>query len=226
MLEKKKMIEKAEALLKKGVLIRDVSRIDIRGTLKAQTDVEIDVNCVFEDNVSLGQNTTVGQNCYLNRCKIGNNVHIKPNTIIFGATIGNGCVVGPYARIRPGTVIKNDVQIGNFVEIKNSTINDGTKINHLSYIGDATLGKNINLGAGTITCNYDGEKKHKTVIESNSFIGSGTRLVAPIKIAKGSYIGAGSTLTKDTIGDGTLTIARARQVTIEKWKKRDKKGKK
>tara|TARA_B100000029_G_scaffold71949_2_gene63838 strand:+ start:369 stop:1742 length:1374 start_codon:yes stop_codon:yes gene_type:complete len=225
-LEKKKMIEKAEALLKKGVLIRDVSRIDIRGTLKAQTDVEIDVNCVFEDNVSLGQNTTVGQNCYLNRCKIGNNVHIKPNTIIFGATIGNGCVVGPYARIRPGTVIKNDVQIGNFVEIKNSTINDGTKINHLSYIGDATLGKNINLGAGTITCNYDGEKKHKTVIESNSFIGSGTRLVAPIKIAKGSYIGAGSTLTKDTIGDGTLTIARARQVTIEKWKKRDKKGKK
>jgi len=225
-LEKKKMIEKAETLLKKGVLIRDVSRIDIRGTLKAQSDVEIDVNCVFEDNVSLGQNTTVGQNCYLNRCKIGNNVHIKPNTIIFGATIGNGCVVGPYARIRPGTVIKNDVQIGNFVEIKNSTINDGTKINHLSYIGDATLGKNINLGAGTITCNYDGEKKHKTVIESNSFIGSGTRLVAPIKIAKGSYIGAGSTLTKDTIGDGTLTIARARQVTIEKWKKRDKKGKK
>ncbi len=223
-LEKKKMIEKANLLLKKGVLIHDVNRIDIRGNLKTKEDVEIDINCIFEDQVSLGKNTVIGHNCYLNRCKIGDNVHIKPNTIIFGSTIGNDCVIGPYARIRPGTVIKKNVQIGNFVEVKNSTIDDGTKINHLSYIGDAVLGKNINLGAGTITCNYDGEKKYKTVIESNSFIGSGTRLVAPIRIAKGSYIGAGSTLTKDTSGDGSLTIARSRQVTIKKWKKRVQKG--
>lgn len=224
-LEKRKMIEKANLLLKRGVLIHDVNRIDIRGNLKTKEDVEIDINCIFEDDVSLGKNTVIGHNCYLNRCKIGDNVHIKPNTIIFGSTIGNNCIIGPYARIRPTTTIKKNVQIGNFVEVKNSTIDDGTKVNHLSYIGDAVLGKNINLGAGTITCNFDGEKKHKTIIESDSFIGSGTKLVAPIKIAKGAYIGAGSTLTKDTSGDGSLTIARSRQVTIKKWKKRVQKGK-
>jgi len=226
LLEKKKMIEKANKLLKKGVLIRDINRIDIRGNLKTKTDVEIDINCVFEDEVSLGQNTIIGQNCYLNRCKIGNNVHIKPNTIIFGATIGDGCVIGPYARIRPGTVIKNNVQVGNFVEIKNSTIDEGTKINHLSYIGDAILGKDINIGAGMITCNFDGDKKDKTIIESGSFIGSGTELVAPIKIKKGSYVAAGSTLTKDTVGKGSLTIARSKQVTVKNWKNRINKGKK
>ena len=226
LMEKQKILEKANRLIEKGVLIRDVHRIDIRGNLKVKEDVEIDVNCIFEDEVTLGKNTTVGHNCYLNRCKIGNNVHIKPNTIIFGATIGDDCTIGPYARIRPGTTIKKNVQIGNFVEVKNSTINDGTKINHLCYIGDAVLGKDINLGAGTITCNFDGQAKHKTIIESNSFIGSGTMLVAPIKIARGAYIAAGSTLTKDTPGAGSLTIARSRQVTIKQWDKRVKKGKK
>ena len=225
-LERKLLVKKATNLLNKGVLIRDVQRTDIKGDLKVQKDVDIDINCIFEDKVTIGSNSTIGHNCYLNRCKIGKNVHIKPNTIIFGATIGDNCIVGPYARIRPGAVLKNNSQVGNFVEVKNSTIGSGTKINHLSYIGDATLGSNINVGAGCITCNYDGEKKYKTVIESNSFIGSGTRLVAPVTVAKGSYIAAGSTVTKDTPGGGSLTIARSKQVSIPKWKSKTIKGKK
>ena len=225
-LERKLLVKKATNLLNKGVLIRDVQRTDIKGDLKVQKDVDIDINCIFEDKVTIGSNSTIGHNCYLNRCKIGKNVHIKPNTIIFGATIGDNCIVGPYARIRPGAVLKNNSQVGNFVEVKNSTIGSGTKINHLSYIGDATLGSNINVGAGCITCNYDGENKYKTVIESNSFIGSGTRLVAPVTVAKGSYIAAGSTVTKDTPGGGSLTIARSKQVSIPKWKSKTIKGKK
>ena len=225
-LERKLLVKKATDLLNKGVLIRDVQRTDIKGDLKVQKDVDIDINCIFEDKVTIGSNSTIGHNCYLNRCKIGKNVHIKPNTIIFGATIGDNCIVGPYARIRPGAVLKNNSQVGNFVEVKNSTIGSGTKINHLSYIGDATLGSNINVGAGCITCNYDGENKYKTVIESNSFIGSGTRLVAPVTVAKGSYIAAGSTVTKDTPGGGSLTIARSKQVSIPKWKNKTIKGKK
>jgi bifunctional UDP-N-acetylglucosamine pyrophosphorylase/glucosamine-1-phosphate N-acetyltransferase len=225
-LERKLLIKKANDLLNKGVLIRDVMRTDIKGDLKVQKDVEIDINCIFEDKVAIGSNTTIGHNCYLNRCKIGKNVHIKPNTIIFGATIGDNCIVGPYARIRPGTILKNDAQVGNFVEVKNSIIGNRTKINHLSYIGDAELGADINVGAGCITCNYDGEKKHKTIIEANSFIGSGTRLVAPVKVGKGSYIAAGSTVTKDTPGGGSLTIARSKQVSLPKWKSKATKGKK
>ena len=225
-LERKLLVKKATNLLNKGVLIRDVQRTDIKGDLKVQKDVDIDINCIFEDRVTIGSNSTIGHNCYLNRCKIGKNVHIKPNTIIFGATIGDNCIVGPYARIRPGAVLKNNSQVGNFVEVKNSTIGSGTKINHLSYIGDATLGSNINVGAGCITCNYDGENKYKTIIESNSFIGSGTRLVAPVTVAKGSYIAAGSTVTKDTPGGGSLTIARSKQVSIPKWKNKTIKGKK
>ena len=225
-LERKLLVKKATNLLNKGVLIRDVQRTDIKGDLKVQKDVDIDINCIFEDKVTIGSNSTIGHNCYLNRCKIGKNVHIKPNTIIFGATIGDNCIVGPYARIRPGAVLKNNSQVGNFVEVKNSTIGSGTKINHLSYIGDATLGSNINVGAGCITCNYDGENKYKTIIESNSFIGSGTRLVAPVTVAKGSYIAAGSTVTKDTPGGGSLTIARSKQVSIPKWKNKTTKGKK
>jgi len=225
-LERKLLVKKATNLLNKGVLIRDVQRTDIKGDLKVQKDVDIDINCIFEDKVTIGSNSTIGHNCYLNRCKIGKNVHIKPNTIIFGATIGDNCIVGPYARIRPGAVLKNNSQVCNFVEVKNSTIGSGTKINHLSYIGDATLGSNINVGAGCITCNYDGENKYKTVIESNSFIGSGTRLVAPVTVAKGSYIAAGSTVTKDTPGGGSLTIARSKQVSIPKWKNKTIKGKK
>ena len=225
-LEKKYLLRKAERLLENGTLVRDPSKTEIRGDLKVKNNVEIDINCVFEDNVSIGDNTKIGHNCYFNRCKIGSNVHVKPNTIIFGSTIGNRCIVGPYARIRPGSILKNEVHVGNFVEVKNSSIGERTKVNHLSYIGDAQLGSDINIGAGTITCNYDGNKKHKTSIESNSFIGSGTRLVAPVKIAKGSYIAAGSTVTKDTPGGGSLTIARSKQVSIPKWRDRHIKGKK
>ena len=225
-LEQKYLRHKAEKLLEAGTLIRDPSRTDIRGNLRVSKNVEIDINCVFEDDVSIGENSTIGHNCYLNRCKIGKNVFVKPNTFIFGATIGDNCTVGPFARIRPGTKVKNSCNIGNFVEIKNSTIGDFTKINHLSYIGDATLGRNINIGAGAITCNYDGINKNKTIIKDDSFIGSGSMLVAPVIIGKGSFIAAGSTITKDTIGSGNLTIARSKQMTIHNWKTKISKIKK
>nr|AAY82768.1 predicted putative UDP-n-acetylglucosamine pyrophosphorylase [uncultured bacterium eBACred22E04] len=223
-LEQQYLRQKAEKLLEKGTLIRDPSRTDIRGKLIVSKNVEIDINCVFEDNVSIGENSSIGHNCFLNRCKIGKNVFIKPNTIIFGATIGDNCTVGPFARIRPGTNIKSACNIGNFVEIKNSTIGEGSKINHLSYVGDATLGKDVNIGAGAITCNYDGVNKHKTIVKDNSFIGSGSMLVAPVIIGKGSFIAAGSTITKDTSGSGHLTIARSKQMTIRNWKNRNNKN--
>jgi len=219
-LEQQYLREKAETLLESGTLIRDPARTDIRGNLRLSKNVEIDINCVFEDEVSIGENSTIGHNCFLNRCKIGKNVFIKPNTIIFGASIGEGSTVGPFARIRPGTKIKSNCNIGNFVEIKNSVIGDGTKVNHLSYIGDATLGSDVNIGAGTITCNYDGVNKHKTIVKDNSFIGSGSMLVAPVIIGRGSFIAAGSTITKDTSGSGHLTIARSKQMTIKNWKSR------
>ncbi|MEL0257941.1 MAG: bifunctional UDP-N-acetylglucosamine diphosphorylase/glucosamine-1-phosphate N-acetyltransferase GlmU [Gammaproteobacteria bacterium] len=219
-LERQYLREKAEELLESGTLIRDPSKTDIRGQLRVSSNVEIDINCVFEDSVSIGENSTIGHNCYLNRCKIGRNVFIKPNTIIFGATIGDNSTVGPFARIRPGTTIKSYCNIGNFVEIKNSLIKENTKINHLSYVGDATIGKNVNIGAGAITCNYDGVNKHKTIVKDNSFIGSGSMLVAPVIIGKGSFIAAGSTITKDTSGSGHLTIARSKQMTIRNWKNR------
>ena len=225
-LEQQYLRKKAEDLLENGTLIRDPARTDIRGNLRVSKNVEIDINCVFEDDVSIGENSTIGHNCFLNRCKIGKNVFIKPNTIIFGASIGDGSTIGPFARIRPGTKIKSNCNIGNFVEIKNSIVGDGTKVNHLSYIGDANLGSNVNIGAGTITCNYDGVNKHKTIIKDNSFIGSGSMLVAPVIIGQGSFIAAGSTITKDTSGSGHLTIARSKQMTIKNWKTRTTKNSK
>ena len=225
-LEQQYLRNKAEYLLENGTLIRDPERTDIRGNLRVSKNVEIDINCVFEDDVSIGENSTIGHNCFLNRCKIGKNVFIKPNTIIFGASIGDGSTIGPFARIRPGTKIKTNCNIGNFVEIKNSIVGDGTKVNHLSYIGDANIGSNVNIGAGAITCNYDGVNKHKTIIKDNSFIGSGSMLVAPVIIGQGSFIAAGSTITKDTSGSGHLTIARSKQMTIKNWKTRTTKNSK
>ena len=222
-LEQRYLRQKAENLLESGTLIRDPARTDIRGNLRVSKNVEIDINCVFEDDVSIGENSTIGHNCFLNRCKIGKNVYIKPNTIIFGATIVDDCTVGPFARIRPGTKILDSCNIGNFVEIKNSLIGQGTKVNHLSYVGDATIGKNVNIGAGAITCNYDGVNKNKTIVKDNSFIGSGSMLVAPVIIGQGSFIAAGSTITKDTTGSGHLTIARSKQMTIRNWKARTNK---
>ena len=222
-LEQRYLRQKAENLLESGTLIRDPASTDIRGNLRVSKNVEIDINCVFEDDVSIGENSTIGNNCFLNRCKIGKNVYVKPNTIIFGATIGDDCTFVPFARIRPGTKILDSCNIGNFVEIKNSLIGQGTKVNHLSYVGDATIGKNVNIGAGAITCNYDGINKNKTIVKDNSFIGSGSMLVAPVIIGQGSFIAAGSTITKDTTGSGHLTIARSKQMTIRNWKARTNK---
>jgi len=223
-LEQQYLRKKAEDLLENGTLIRDPARTDIRGNLRVSKNVEIDINCVFEDDVTIGENSTIGHNCFLNRCKIGKNVFIKPNTIIFGASIGDGSTIGPFARIRPGTKIKSNCNIGNFVEIKNSIVGDRAKVNHLSYIGDANIGSDVNIGAGAITCNYDGVNKHKTIIKDNSFIGSGSMLVAPVIIGQGSFIAAGSTITKDTSGSGHLTIARSKQMTIKNWKTRTTKN--
>ena len=182
--------------------------------MKVQKDVDIDINCIFEDKVSIGSNTTIGHNCYLNRCKIGKNVHIKPNTIIFGATIGDNCIVGPYARIRPGAVLKNNSQVGNFVEVKNSAIKSQCRINHLSFIGDTEMSENVTIGAGTITCNHNGVTSTKTIIKNDAYIGSGANLIAPLTIGARSVIGAGSTISKDT-PEGKLIIARAKQIEVK-----------
>ncbi|MBP9722356.1 MAG: bifunctional UDP-N-acetylglucosamine diphosphorylase/glucosamine-1-phosphate N-acetyltransferase GlmU [Gammaproteobacteria bacterium] len=206
----------ALALLEQGVNIIDPKRIDIRGNLLCGSDVKIDINCVFEAEVNIGNNCIIEPNCILRNVKLGQHVHIKANSIIEDSVINNNCIIGPFARIRPNTVLEENVHIGNFVEIKKANINCGTKINHLSYIGDSLIGKNVNIGAGTITCNYDGVSKHQTIIGDNAFIGSNTALIAPIVVGAGSTIGAGSTLSKDA-PDNKLTIARGKQTTVDNW---------
>jgi bifunctional UDP-N-acetylglucosamine pyrophosphorylase/glucosamine-1-phosphate N-acetyltransferase len=211
----------AATLLDAGVTLADPARIDVRGTLECGRDVSIDVNCVFEGRVRLGDGVRIGPNCLLR------NVSIASRTEVFGfchldnAEVGTNCRVGPYARLRPGTSLAEDVHIGNFVEVKASRIAKGSKANHLTYIGDAEVGERVNVGAGTITCNYDGATKHRTVIEDECFIGSDATLVAPVRIARGSYIGAGSTISKDTPA-GQLTVARAKQVSLPGWKPKKK----
>lgn len=211
----------AKQLMTRGVTLLDPHRFDCRGEIDAGIDVTIDINVILEGTIKIGNNTTIGANCHLKNVTLADNVTIKANTIIEDATIGSGCSVGPFARIRPGTVLKEDVRIGNFVEVKKSNIGEGSKIDHLSYIGDATLGSHVKIGAGTITCNYDGTHKHKTIIEDNVFIGSNTQLVAPVTIGKGATIGAGSTITKDAPAK-QLTLARAKQKTIEGWQPTEK----
>jgi bifunctional UDP-N-acetylglucosamine pyrophosphorylase/glucosamine-1-phosphate N-acetyltransferase len=186
--------------------------------------VEIDIGCIFQGRVELGDGVTVGAHCILKDVKIAAGSAIAPFSLIESAQIAENCRIGPYARIRPGTRLDNDVHIGNFVEVKNSAIAAGSKANHLSYIGDAIVGKSVNIGAGTITCNYDGANKHQTIIEDDVFVGSDTQLIAPVKIAQGATIGAGSTITKDT-PPATLTLSRARQTTIDGWKRPIKKPK-
>ena len=223
----KSELAKAERLLQKklatqymeaGLTLMDPSRIDIRGSLRHGQDVSVDVNVVFEGKVELGNNVTIGPNTYVSNSSIGDNTTIHANSHISGAFIGSDSEVGPFARIRPGADLKNNVKIGNFVEIKKAVIDNFSKVNHLSYIGDATVGKNVNIGAGTITCNYDGANKHKTEIKDDAFIGSGVELVAPIVIGEGATVGAGSTLTKDA-EDEKLTVERSSQSTIENWKR-------
>jgi bifunctional UDP-N-acetylglucosamine pyrophosphorylase/glucosamine-1-phosphate N-acetyltransferase len=206
----------ANALLEQGVTLADPARIDVRGTLVCGRDVMIDVNCVFEGKVELEDGVSIGAHCVIRNARIANGANIKPFCHIEDATVGAQSVIGPYARLRPGTELAEDVHIGNFVEVKNSRIAAHSKANHLAYVGDATVGSRVNIGAGTITCNYDGANKFQTIIEDDAFIGSDTQLVAPVRVGKGATLGAGTTLTKDA-PDGKLTVSRARQTTIEGW---------
>lgn len=211
----------AISLMDNGVKIVDPNRIDIRGELSCSTDVHIDVNCIFEGNVTIGSNSYIEPNCILRNVNIGENCYIKSNTVIEDSNISDGCNVGPFARVRPGTFLEEGVQVGNFVEIKKSTLGKGTKANHLSYIGDATVGSSVNIGAGTITCNYDGVNKYQTTIGDNAFIGSNSSLIAPVSIGSNAIVGAGSIISKDA-PDDKLTLARSKQVTIDNYKRKDK----
>jgi len=210
--------EIAQSLLDGGVTLMDPARLDVRGTLSCGRDVAIDVNCVFEGVVELGDGVQVGANCVLRNVKVSAGTRIDAFTLIDDAEIGEAGRLGPFSRIRPGTKLARDVHVGNFVEIKNSLIDDGSKINHLSYVGDTTMGKRVNIGAGTITCNYDGANKHRTVIEDDVFVGSDTQLVAPITVGRGATLGAGTTLTRNAPA-GELTLSRAKQLTVNGWKR-------
>ena len=217
-LERMVQIQTAHDLMEQGVSLIDPARLDVRGDLQCGRDVTIDVNCVFEGKVILGNNVVVGANCVIRDASIGDNTVIVAFSHIDNASIGQQCRVGPYARIRPGTELASGVHVGNFVEIKNSEIGSESSINHLSYVGDSTVGKDVNIGAGTITCNYDGVNKHRTVIEDGAFIGSDTQLVAPVTIGKNATIAAGSTITKNAPA-GELSLSRGRQITISGWKR-------
>ncbi len=212
----------AKQLMSEGVTLADPARLDVRGTLVCGKDVDIDINCIFEGTVSVADHVKIGANCILKDCTVGPHSEILPFTFIDGATIGSSTRVGPYARIRPGTQLSDGVHIGNFVEVKASEIGASSKANHLSYIGDTTVGKNVNIGAGTITCNYDGASKHRTIIEDGVHIGSDVQLVAPVKIGKGADIGAGTTVWKD-VPPGTLTINEKTQVAKTGWVRPTKK---
>jgi bifunctional UDP-N-acetylglucosamine pyrophosphorylase/glucosamine-1-phosphate N-acetyltransferase len=222
-LERVVQAREARRLLDAGVMLADPARIDVRGALECGRDVSIDVNCVFEGRVSLGDNVRVGPSCVLKNVRIGAGTEVLAFSHLDDAELGERCRVGPFARLRPGASLAEDVHVGNFVEVKASRLGAGSKANHLSYLGDSEVGRRVNVGAGTITCNYDGAAKHRTVIEDDCFIGSDATLVAPVRIARGSYIGAGSTISKDT-PPGQLTVARARQVSIPSWKPPRKKG--
>jgi bifunctional UDP-N-acetylglucosamine pyrophosphorylase/glucosamine-1-phosphate N-acetyltransferase len=212
---------RAKRLLEAGVALADLWRVDVRGELACGRDVAIDVNCVFEGTVKLGDRVRVGPNCVLRNVTVDADTEIQAFSLLEDAIVGKRCRVGPYARLRPGAQLAEEVHVGNFVEVKASRIGAGSKANHLAYIGDTDVGARVNIGAGTITCNYDGVAKHRTVIEDDCFIGSDATLVAPVTIAKGSYIGAGSTISKST-PPGQLTVARARQVSLSNWKPRKK----
>ena len=209
----------ANQLLLQGVTLKDAHRIDVRGELKCGRDVEIDVNCVFEGNVTLGDAVKIASHCVIKNATIAAGTTIAPFTHIDETFIGENNRIGPFARLRPGTVLQNDAHVGNFVELKNAQVDVGSKINHLSYVGDATIGKQVNIGAGTITCNYDGANKFRTIIEDGAFIGSDTQLVAPVTVGKNATIAAGSTITRDAPA-GALTLCRAReQKSITGWKR-------
>ena len=212
----------ADTLMVQGVTLIDPARIDVRGSLECGKDVLIDVNCVFEGRVVLGDGVKVGANCVLKDTQVEAGVEIRPFCHFEGAKVGARAQIGPFSRLRSGTDLAEETHIGNFVEIKNSQVGFNSKINHLSYVGDATVGRKVNIGAGTITCNYDGANKFRTVIEDNAFIGSDTQLVAPVTVGEGATLGAGTTLTKDAPA-GQLTLSRAKQLTIPGWQRPVKK---
>ena len=221
-LERAYQLREAETLMLNGASLRDPNRIDIRGKILVGQEVQIDVNCIFEGEVVLANGATIGANCILKDCTIGENTIIKPNSIIEGAVIGDQCSVGPFARIRPDTVMNKDSHVGNFVELKKTILGEGSKSGHLTYLGDTTVGKNVNIGAGTITCNYDGVNKSQTVIDDKAFIGSNSSLVAPVFIGNEATVGAGSVVTKD-VENEELAIARGKQRNVKGWQRPVKK---
>ena len=224
-LERAYQLEQADKLMLAGITLADPSRIDVRGTLTAGKDVFLDINTVIIGDVTLGNNVVIQPNCIIENSSIGDNTVAKSNSVIESAQIASSCDVGPFARIRPDTILKAEAKVGNFVEVKKSTIGQGSKISHLSYVGDTTMGDNVNIGAGTITCNYDGANKFQTIIGDDVFVGSDTQLVAPVTIGNGATIGAGSTINKDT-PENELTLSRSKQTTIKGWVRPIKKSKK
>lgn len=221
-LERKVQHAEAEKLLAAGVTLADPERIDVRGTLICGRDVFIDVGCVFIGVVTLCNNVSIGPNCVIKNATIGNNTTVHPMSHLEGCTVGEGAMIGPFARLRPGAQLGDEVHIGNFVEVKNSTLANGAKANHLAYLGDATVGERVNYGAGAITANYDGANKHRTVIEADVHVGSNCVLIAPVTLGAGATIGGGSTLTKD-VPAGALSVARGKQVSVPNWKRPTKK---
>ena len=217
-LERAYQLRKAEELMLNGANLRDPARIDVRGEVQVGSDVMIDVNVIFEGKVVLGNGVSVGANCILKDVVIGANTEIKPNTMVESSTIGADCSVGPYARIRPDSVLADDSHVGNFVELKKTVLGQGSKANHLTYLGDSVIGSKVNVGAGTITCNYDGANKFQTTIEDGVFVGSNSSLVAPITLSKNSTVGAGSVVTQ-SVGEDELVVARTKQRHITGWKR-------
>lgn len=215
--ERAKQLALVDALMEQGVSFADPARVDIRGELTCGENVFIDINAVFEGKVHLGDNTVIEPNNVIRDSQIGSGTVIHPNCHIERSKTGKDCEIGPFSRLRPEAELADRVKIGNFVEVKKSTIADGSKVNHLTYIGDTSIGTGVNIGAGTITCNYDGTNKYRTTIGDNTFVGSGVQLIAPVEIGAGAFIGAGSTITKDAPA-GKLTVARSRQITLPDWK--------
>ncbi|HEX5676546.1 MAG TPA: bifunctional UDP-N-acetylglucosamine diphosphorylase/glucosamine-1-phosphate N-acetyltransferase GlmU [Alcanivorax sp.] len=213
---------RAEALMREGVTLLDPARLDIRGRLQCGQDVTLDINTVLVGDVEIGDRVTVGPNCLIRNARIGSGTHIEANSVVDGAVVGENCQVGPFARLRPGTELAAQAKVGNFVETKKAYVGEGSKVNHLTYIGDSRIGKGVNVGAGTITCNYDGVNKFQTVMKDGAFIGSNSSLVAPVTIGENATVGAGSVVTKD-VPDQGLAVARGQQRNIQNWSRPEKK---
>lgn len=221
-LERRYRMKMSEKLMHAGVQLADPKRVDVRGNIVAGSDVYIDVNVILEGDVSLGDDVRIGPGCVLKDCQLAAGTRVHAYSVLEGVRSIGACEIGPFARVRPGTELAQGSKVGNFVEVKNTTLGKNSKASHLSYLGDSSIGEKVNIGAGTITCNYDGVNKHRTVIEDDVFIGSDTQLVAPVTVGKGADIGAGSTVTKD-VPAGKLVISRSRQVTVHGWKRPQKK---